>query len=125
MYLSAPIELLHPHERRQRPRRDIQCRARIRIGNRQYAGYIQNISRGGAQLRTITPIRRLGQVILRLPDMPPIRCGLRWSGPYNAGVAFETELSPQEFATWTRGRSGGTLRPLDWTCDSAELEFVE
>ena len=41
--------------RREFPRLQIDCRARIRIGNRQYAGYL-HISQGGAKLRTITPI---------------------------------------------------------------------
>jgi hypothetical protein len=35
------------------------------IGSRHYAGYLHNISRGGAKLRTITPIRKVGAVLLR------------------------------------------------------------
>lgn len=82
------------------PRWDIQCRARIRIGNRQYAGYIHNISPAGAKLRTISSIRKLGAVILKLPDLPPIRCQLRWSDGYNAGVAFERTFARDEFSMW-------------------------
>ena len=57
-------------KRRKFPRHVIMCRARIRVGSRQYAGYLHNIGQGGARLRTITPIRRLGKVILRLPCRP-------------------------------------------------------
>ena len=101
---------LHPHtgtlpqQRREHPRLDIQCRARIRIGTRQYAGYLHNISQGGAKLRTITPIRGLGKVILRLPDMPAMQCRLRWSDSYIAGVSFERTLTRAELVAWSKMR---------------------
>jgi hypothetical protein len=77
-------------ERRQLPRHEIQRRARIHIGTRHYAGYLQNISEAGAKLRTITPIRKLGTVLLRLPDLPPLRCELRWTDAFNAWVSVRT-----------------------------------
>jgi len=80
------------------------CPARIRIGNRQYAGYIHNISAGGAKLRTISAIRRAGLVLLRLPDLPLLKCRLTWSNTYNAGVAFEVPLAPESFANWAGNR---------------------
>jgi PilZ domain len=91
-------------QRRQNVRHDVQCRARIRIANRQYAGYLHNISRAGAKLRTITPIRRVGTIILRLPDLPPLLCELKWSDHYNAGVAFGTALSADELSGWLSSR---------------------
>jgi PilZ domain-containing protein len=106
MYLSDPIDRMQSaRQRRQFPRFQVQCRARIRIGTRQYAGYIHNISQGGARLRTISPIGKLGKVILRLPDLPPLRCRLRWTDSYNAGVAFELKLSREEFLRWAKERS--------------------
>lgn len=109
----------HPR-RREYPRFDVQCRARIRIGARQYAGYLHNISQGGAKLRTITPIHKIGDVILKLPDMPPLRCKLRWTDSYNAGVSFELALSRADLAAWTMTRSGF----FDLS-DVAEIENVE
>jgi hypothetical protein len=94
----------HP-QRREFARIQILCRARIRIGNRQYAGYLHNISQGGAKLRTLTPIRRLGHVILRLPDLPALRCQLRWTDSYNAGVSFELKLPSKLLSDWARTRS--------------------
>ena len=92
-------------QRRRQPRLQVQCCARIRIGNRQYAGYLHDISEAGARLRTITPIRRLGQVVLQLPDLPPIRCELRWTDAYHAGVAFSLILTRSDLSNWieTRG----------------------
>ncbi len=106
MYLSDSVDRPHPvRQRRRFPRLQIQCRARIRIGTRQYAGYIHNISQGGAKLRTVSPIGRPGKVILRLPDLPPLRCRLRWTDSYNAGVAFELKLSRDDLLRWARERS--------------------
>lgn len=91
--------------RRHAQRHSIQCRAKIRIGNRHYTGYIHNISRAGAKLRTITPIRRLGPVVLTLPDLSPIRCQLRWTDSYNAGVEFARALRSADFTAWVEVRS--------------------
>ena len=99
---------VHP-QRRKSARYEVQCRARIVIGKRHYAGFIHNISQGGAKLRTMTPIRSTGEVVLRLPDLPPLRCQLRWTGAYTAGVAFEPALSPADFLRWAATRSA--LRP--------------
>ena len=106
--------------RREFARFNIHCRARIRIGNRQYAGFLHNISRGGAKLRTITPIHKLGNVVLRLPDLDPLRCRLRWTDSYSAGVAFELALSAQALLDWAQARSA-SIDPHDL----AEVEIVE
>ena len=123
MYLSAT----HASEelgrqRRQFPRYDVQCRARILIGKRHYAGYIHNISQGGAKLRTISPIRRLGEVSLKLPDLPPLRCQLRWTDAYNAGVSFNLALSLAELARWAETRS---LFLASQTIEAEILELEE
>lgn len=109
-------------QRREFPRYEVQCRARIRIGDRQYAGYIHNISQGGARLRTITPIRRIGSVILRMPDLPPLRCKLRWTDSYNAGVAFELRLPEAELQRWAEARSRVLAHPS--LAELAEIEAV-
>jgi hypothetical protein len=122
MYLSdqaQPAE--HIPQRRRFPRFDVQCRARIRIGTRQYAGYIHNISQGGAKLRTISPIRKVGAVILRLPDLPPLRCRLCWADAYNAGVAFEIALSRSELGRWAKSRSEFRHPEEGTDCEFAEL----
>ena len=107
-------------QRRRYPRFEIVCRARIRIGTRQYAGYLHNIGEGGAKLRTITPIRKLGSVILRLPDLPPLRCQLRWTDSYNAGVVFELALSRTELSRWARSRAVPQSGAME--CAISELE---
>ena len=101
--------------RRNFQRHDVRCRARIIIGARHYAGYIDNISLGGARLRTITPIGKAGKVLLELPDLPPLRCRLRWSDSHNAGVAFELLLPADMLSDWLRGRSATAFAWLERT----------
>ena len=104
--MSDSLEPTAPVRQRRRFHRiEVQCRARIRIGPRQYAGYIHNVSRGGARLRTISPIRKVGAVILRLPDLPALRCRLCWTDSYHAGVMFELPLSAAELRGWVKSRS--------------------
>lgn len=105
MYLPAAHPMAAPiPQRRQFPRYKVQCRARILIGRRHYAGYLDDISEGGARLRTITPIRKLGEVMLRLPDLSPLRCQLRWIDAHHAGVSFALGLPAAELARWAQTR---------------------
>lgn len=115
MYLSERQTNTGRHaERRKSNRLELQCRARIRIGPRQYAGYLHNISRTGAKLRTITPIHRLGHVTLRVPDLRPVHCRLCWTDSYNAGVSFELPLSSAELSEWARHRPGILDAASEW-----------
>jgi hypothetical protein len=75
------------------------------IGKRQYAGYIQDVSEGGARLRTVTSIRKLGKVVLRLPDLPPLNCRLSWTDSYHAGVVFDRRLARAELRQWIQSRT--------------------
>lgn len=45
-------------------------------------------------------------MILRLPDLPALRCQLRWTDSYNAGVSFELKLPSKLLSDWARTRSG-------------------
>jgi hypothetical protein len=118
---SSPLHEGVLPQRRKFPRYEVQCRARIRIGARHYAGYIDNISIGGARLRTISPIRRLGDVVLRLPDFPVMQCKLRWTDAYHAGVSFSSSLSLHELTHWAQSRSGSLADQIARS-EVAELE---
>ena len=68
----------------------------------------------------ITPIRKLGSVILRLPDLPPLRCCVEWTDSYNAGLSFEVALSAPELSAWVQSRRGETmLLPTEAVIDEA------
>jgi hypothetical protein len=85
---------------RQFARLSVQARARIRIGKRAYAGYIENISEGGARSVTLTPIRESGPVTVTVPDLEPLRGELRWSDGCIGGVQFRLKLDPLVLHRW-------------------------
>lgn len=120
MYLSHAFQEGPVRQRRECPRYGLQCRANIRIGTRHYAGYIHNISQGGAKLRTISSIGRPGDVILKLPDLPPLRCQLRWTDRHNAGVSFDRKLTKIALRRWVDGRSA--FKELN---EGPEIEYAE
>lgn len=95
-------------DQRQFPRLPIKCRARIKIGNRQYNGYVENLLEGGAKLVTFTPIRDVGYAVLRMPDLPPIRGHLRWAEEATGGMAFSLTLPSEQLSEWVRNRTGST-----------------
>ena len=123
MLVSHAFKEMQPvRQRRRYPRFAVQCRARIIIGKRQYAGYIHNISEGGAKLRTVSSIRKLGKVMLRLPDLPPLKCRLSWTDAYHAGVVFERRLTKADLRHWVKSRAA--FAELN-TGPEAECELIE
>lgn len=91
-------------DNRQFSRLDVRCRARIRIGNREYAGYVKNISEGGARIVTLSPILDFGPVQLRLPDLPPLWAVLRWAEPNGGGISFCLKLETTVLEQWALTR---------------------
>lgn len=103
----SAAQLKQPAEsRRKSPRLNLRCRARIRVGNREYAGYVEDISTGGARIRTLTPVRGTGPVRLIIPDLPPIRGEIRWIEPQGGGVCFSMSVCGTVLAEWARSRLG-------------------
>ena len=97
MATAATAEIL---SRREFERLDVQARARIRIGKRAYAGYIENISEGGARIVTLTPIKDSGKVMVTVPDLRPLGGELRWSNGCVGGVQFQLKLDRQTLDSW-------------------------
>lgn len=121
MYLTTVAQFRGGPDRRSDARIGVQCRARILIGTRHYAGYLHDISPDGARLRTISPIRKVGAVLLQLPDMPLLRCRLRWADAYHAGIKFELPLSKAELDAWVSGRLRVSEQPQTGLADLVEL----
>lgn len=87
-------------DQRQFVRLPVQARARIRIGKRAYAGYIEEISEGGARIVTLTPIRGAGPVVVQVPDLEPLNGELRWFAGRVAGIRFRLKLDAIVMHHW-------------------------
>jgi hypothetical protein len=90
--------------RRKSLRLSLRCRARIRIGKREYAGYVEDISKSGARISTLTPIRGAGPVCLIIPDLPPMRGLIRWMEPHGGGVCFTMSVCGSALEEWAASR---------------------
>lgn len=90
--------------KREFARLPVQACARIRIGKRAYAGYVEDISEGGARIVTLTPIRESGRVVMTVPDLAPLAGQLRWSEGCVGGVQFLLKLDADILHEWLSRR---------------------
>ena len=90
--------------KREFARLPVQACARIRIGKRAYAGYIEDISEGGARIVAMTPIRGSGRVIMTVPDLAPLSGDLRWSDGCVGGVQFSLKVDAAMLQEWLSRR---------------------
>jgi hypothetical protein len=77
----------------------------VRIGNRQYAAYLDDASDGGVKVSTSSRIFPAARVIVQIPDLPPIRGELRWVGDREAGVAFPMVEGRTLLGEWLERRA--------------------
>nr|WP_314442548.1 PilZ domain-containing protein [uncultured Sphingomonas sp.] len=87
-------------------RHAVRCPVRVRIGNRQYAAYLDNASQGGVKLSTRCRIIPADKVVVHIPDLPPLRGELRWASEREAGVAFPLVDGLASISEWMERRSG-------------------
>ena len=93
------------YKERRFERHSVRCPVRVRIGNRQYAAYLDNASEGGVKVSTESRIVPAGKVVLQIPDLPPIKGELRWASEREAGVAFPLVDGLAPITQWLRRRS--------------------
>jgi hypothetical protein len=97
---------------RKHPRLNVRCRARIRIGKCEYAGYVEYICAGGVKIRTLSTITTSGAVALMMPDLPPVCGDLRWLDPPAGGVSFTLDLPEEVLVDWLSQRLIGQARSI-------------
>jgi hypothetical protein len=86
-------------------RKAVRCPVRVKIGNRQYAAYLDNASDGGVKVSTGSRIIPADKVVVQIPDLPPIRGELRWVSGREAGVAFPLLDGHNLIAEWLEHRA--------------------
>ena len=90
--------------KREFARLPVQACARIRIGKRAYAGYLEDISEGGARIVTVPPSRERCPVTMTDPNLAPIAGHLRWSDGCVGGIQFSLKLDPARLNDWLSRR---------------------
>lgn len=95
------------HHRPRVPRIAATARCRIREGSRIYTAQLKNISLGGVGLNADVNLAGHTELIVSIPDLPPLRALLRWSDGQAAGLSFAQPLRFESLALWLRNRGGG------------------
>ena len=93
------------------PRIEVGCRGRLKMGPQTYNVELQDISQGGAKVKTQTPLVDKGDAVLTLPDLPPVAGVVRWVGGTNVGISFNECIPFEQLARWIQAHRAGLIGP--------------
>lgn len=101
--------------RRAVPRINVECPGRLSTGLRSFEIMLQDISQGGASVRSEIPVPEMCNVLLCLPDLPPVSGVARWNNGKTVGISFNECVAFERLARWIQMRReqaarDGTLR---------------
>lgn len=97
---------------RTRPFRiEVNCPAILRAGSRLLTVRAKDVSQGGAKLLVTQPVAQR-DVVLSLPELPPLEGVIRWESNGLAGMAFNESLAVSVLAGWIGDRQPAGGAPL-------------
>jgi hypothetical protein len=82
------------------PRIDVDQPARLRAGARYHAVTVTNISQSGVGITSEDEFAAGKQIVLTIPDLPPVSGTVRWNADGHAGIAFDERLRLDLLAQW-------------------------
>ena len=85
--------------RRHLPRIEVRCAGRLTKATESHHVSLLDISQGGARIQIESPVNR-GNVVLILPDLPPLAGVVRWVLGAEAGISFNECISFEPLARW-------------------------
>lgn len=94
------------------PRIEVSCRGRIKSGSRSWSVELRDISQGGAKVKTQTPLADRGDVVLTLPDLPPVAGVIRWVGGTDVGISFNECIPFERLAPWIQMHRADSTVPV-------------
>jgi hypothetical protein len=94
-----------PPDRRADERAPVDCAAKLRVGGRFYFGRIADISAGGARFCTSGRLKRAGESVLIVPDLPPLPSTIRWARDGEFGLEFRERMPAAALESWLEARS--------------------
>lgn len=86
------------------PRIELSCRGKLKMGDRSYDIELQDISQGGAKVKTQTPLVDKGNALLSLAELPPVAGVVRWVGGTDVGISFNECIPFDRLARWIQER---------------------
>ena len=97
-------------DRRRSRRIQVDCPATLKVDLRFYFGKICDLSPSGAKVQTRGPVKKSGDAVLALPDLPPLAADIRWLDGRTCGLAFHEPIPAEALSLWLLERG---CEPLD------------
>ena len=91
-------------DRRRTRRFQVECPATLKVHLRFYFGKLCDVSPTGAKVRTRGVIKKVGDAMLALPDLPPMPATIRWINGQDCGLEFREQIPAEALSGWLQDR---------------------
>lgn len=91
-------------DRRRSRRIKIECPATLKVDLRFYFGKLCDVSPSGAKVQTRGAIKKQGDAMLALPDLPPLPSTIRWINGRDCGLEFKEPIPAEALSRWLQER---------------------
>lgn len=91
-------------DRRRSRRVKVECPATLKVDLRFYFGKLGDISPSGAKVQTRGAIKKTGDAMLALPDLPPLPGTIRWVNGKDCGIEFREQIPAEALSRWLQER---------------------
>lgn len=87
-------------DRRRTRRIQVECPATLKVQLRFHFGKLCDISPTGAKVQTRGVLKKTGDAMLALPDLPPLLATIRWVNGRECGVEFRERIPAEALSAW-------------------------
>jgi len=87
-------------DRRRTSRHRVECPATLKVKTRFYFGKLCDLSPTGARVQTRGMIKKPGDAVLALPDLPPLLATIRWVDERDCGLEFRERIPADALSRW-------------------------
>jgi len=91
-------------DRRRSRRIKVECPATLKVDLRFYFGKLCDLSPSGAKVQTRGVIKKPGEAMLALPDLPPLPGTIRWINGRDCGLEFREQIPAEALSRWLQER---------------------
>jgi PilZ domain len=91
-------------DRRRTRRFKVDCPATLKVQLRFYFGKLCDLSPSGAKVQTRGAIKKPGDAMLALPDLPPLPATIRWVNGRDCGLEFREPIPAEALMAWLEER---------------------
>ena len=91
-------------DRRKTRRIKVECPATLKVRMRYYFGKLCDLSPTGARVQTRGALKKPGDAVLALPDLPPLLATIRWINEKDCGLEFREHIPADALNRWLQER---------------------